>query len=260
MRKKVVLLSFIVFMLSFLPTYVSGVEAPDTAAAAAAERQAVPAETESPAGVSPQATPIRNLWGASAGETVDLTLRHSGKVVSWSWSRPHPVPRPGIAYVQPIYPNARITLKSPVTVGEIQSFDLVADFEYSQHPTGAYNLAYDVFLREPGAKNPKAEIMVWLDWTQGQPPLSLKGSCSDGYNTYEKYWWTTANGCAYRSFLLAFPPAANPFTVNLKALIDLIQPEKSWYISEVELGTEVWNGSGAVDLTTYYLQLNGARL
>ena len=70
----------------------------------------------------------------------------------------------------------------------------------------------------------------------------------------------TADGCAFRSFHLNVPPATAPYQVNLKALIDQVKPDKDWYISEVELGTEVWNGAGAVELTGFYLELNGERL
>jgi hypothetical protein len=260
MRKKVIFLSLIVFMLSFLPTYMSGVSTPDIAVAANAGLSVLPTQSEKPASLSPRATPIRNLWGAANGENVDLALHHSDNVVSWSWSRQHPVRRPGISYIQPIYPNARIVLKSPVAVSDVQSFNLVADFNYTQQPTGSYNLAYDVFLREPGEKTRKAEIMVWLDWTKTQPTSSLKGFYFDGDNTYRQYSWMKADGFAYHSFLLTLSPGTTPGPVNLKALIDHVQPEKNWYISEVELGTEVWDGSGAVELTTYYLELNGARL
>jgi hypothetical protein len=260
MRKKVIFLSVIVFMLSFLPTYISGVSTPDIAAAENTRTSVSPAQEENMAGISRYATPVRNLWGAATGEKVDVTLHHSDNVVSWNWSRQHPVPRPGINYVQPIYPSARIVLKSPVTVSAIQSFNLVTDFKYTQQPTGAYNLAYDVFLREPGAATRKAEIMVWLDWSQNQPSRYLKGSYSDGDNTYRQYSWTKSDGNAYYSFLLTPSPGMTSRPINLKALIDHIQPEKNWYISEVELGTEVWNGAGAVELTTYYVELNGVRL
>lgn len=211
--------------------------------------------TVEPSGISPLATTVRNLWGASANEKVDLNIYRSDKAIGWSWSRQNPLLRPGIAYVQPIYPNARISLKPSVAVKDISSFYLISDFHYTQPPTGKYNMAYDVFLREQGTNIPKVEIMVWLDWTQTQPQPYMEGLCSDGYNVYRKYWWTRADGYLYRSFLLVPSLNANTHTVNLKALIDLIEPEESWHISEVELGTEVWDGSGAVELTTYYLKL-----
>ena len=267
MRKKFIFSILIVLILSLGLTYIFGVRAQNVIHAEnvvnpesikPSEGSTMP-EVE-PTAVSADAIPIRNLWGASAQEKVDLTLSHSDNVVSWSWNRQHPVPQPGINYVQPIYPNARIVLKSPVTVGDIQSFNLVADFHYTQPPTGDYNLAYDIFLKEEGAKTPKAEIMVCLDRTKTQPQTSFKGFYSDGDNTYSKYYWTREDSCSFRSFRLSLPPTTTPYQVNLKSLIDLINPEKTWYISEVELGTEVWSGSGAVELTTYYLELNGTRL
>lgn len=212
--------------------------------------------------VSPVAVPVRNLWGAPRGETVDASLYQSVTGLGWSWSRENPVKPPGLSYIQPIYPSARIILKSPVTVGDIQSFDLFADYAYTRSPRGKYNLAFDIFLRGKGlAKdNRKSEIMVWLDWTQEQPSRYLKGSYSDGNYDYLLYSWTKKDSFDYHSFLLEPRSSLTARPVNLKALIDQVKPDKDWYISEVELGTEVWNGSGAVELSTFYLELNDTRL
>jgi hypothetical protein len=210
-------------------------------------------------GVSPLAVPIHNLWGAPKNEAVEVTLSRTDSAISWSWSRENPQKRPGVSYIQPIYPNARITLKTPVSVGDIQSFNLYADFSYFQKLTGKYNLAFDVFLREKGTSARKAEIMVWLDETLAQPASSFQGTFSDGTNQYKKYWWTCADGAAYRSFLLE-GSAAGGREIDLKALVDLIKADKDWYISEVELGTEVWSGSGAAQLNTYYIEVNGEKL
>jgi hypothetical protein len=212
------------------------------------------------AGVSPLAITMRNLWGAPKGETVDVTLYRSDSALGWNWSRENPLPYTGVNYVEPIYPNAQIALTTPVTIGKIKSLNLFSDFHYNQTPTGNYSLVYDVFLREPGTKAHKMELMVVLDRTQPQGEATFKGIYSDGNNTYKLYSWMTADGCAFRSFHLNVPPATAPYQVNLKALIDQVKPDKDWYISEVELGTEVWNGAGAVELTGFYLELNGERL
>jgi hypothetical protein len=257
MKKRVVIFSSIVFVLAFIPLYLSGISTPDTAAARTDALSPTPSSSEVSSGISSHANLIRNLWGAPKDENVALTLTRSENALSWSWKRENPVRRPGVDYIQPIYPNARIVLDSPVNVGDIDSFKLFADYDFVEKPTGSYNVAFDIFLREPGTMAIRAEIMVWLNGTQKQPALSLKGSCSDGTNTYKKYWWTTSAGWAYRSFLLSKPIISVIHSVNLKALINLIEADDDWYISEVELGTEVWSGSGAIDFDTFYLRLNG---
>ena len=210
--------------------------------------------------VSEQAILRQNNWGASSNkETVKIILSQSKTSLDWNWNRQDPLPYKGVSYIQPIYPNAGIYLKSPVTVGDIQSFNLFTDFNYTQPPNGSYNLSYDIFLRDKETKVPKVEIMIWFDWTRPQPSSSFKGSCSDGNNIYKKYWWTMADGCAYRSFLLDSTTGIAPNITNLKALIDEIQPDNDLYIDEISLGTEVWSGSGEVELTTYYFELNGIR-
>jgi hypothetical protein len=211
------------------------------------------------AGISPLAITVRNLWGAPQNEKVDAKLYRSENALGWSWSRPSPLKQSGATYVQPIYPSGRIVLKSPVTISDIQSFNLFADYTYTQKPTGSYNLAFDVFLRDKGKfkDNRVSEIMVWLDWTQSQPASAFKGSVSDGSNNYDDYSWTKTNSFDYHSFLIK--PKASPAvqTINLKALIDRIKANKDWFISEVELGTEVWNGTGAVEFSSFYVELNG---
>ncbi|OGO31808.1 MAG: hypothetical protein A2Z29_08390 [Chloroflexi bacterium RBG_16_56_11] len=243
-KKRLILPLIVALALTLWPARVISVEANETAR------------------LSPLAVPVRNLWGAPKNESVGLTLTQSDKVVGWSWTREWPLQRPGVNYIQPIYPNARITLSPPVTVNDIEAFQLFAEYNYTRQPEGSYNLAYDVFLREkgPAKDNRKAEIMVWFDWTLEQSAKTFKGTCSDGVNTYKHYSWTRANSFDYHSFLLELPPGKVPGPVNLKALIDIVQPDIKWYISEVELGNEVWSGSGAIELTTYYLELNGTRM
>jgi hypothetical protein len=213
-------------------------------------------------GVSERAVPIHNLWGAPKNENVRVDLSKTETAISWSWSRENPIKRTGVNYIQPIYPSARITLKTPVTVGGIRSFNLYADYAYTQKPAGKYNLAFDIFLREKGTTkdNRVSEIMVWLDWTQGQLLSSYKGTLSDGNHTYKNYSWTKEGSFDYHSFLLEPMGSLSAQPVNLKVLIDLIKADKDWYISEVELGTEVWNGTGAVELRSFYLELNGEEL
>jgi hypothetical protein len=254
-KKRFILPVLAALTMALWPGQVNSIEATNNAGVSM-----MPMLSEYSSGVSPLAKPRQNNWGAPKDEKVEVTLFNSNNAIGWSWSRLKPVRRPGVAYLQPIYPNAGIYLKSPTAVSDIQSFYLFTDFHYTMKPTGDYNLSYDIFLREKGTKAHKVEIMVWFDWKNNQPARYFEGVCTDGNNNYSKYWWTTVDGCLYRSFLLKTQPNKIPGPVDLKALIDLIQPEKDWYIDEVSLGTEVWSGSGALELTTYYLELNGVRL
>jgi hypothetical protein len=259
---RITILVLVALALALWPARTSGIEANVNMdiSPTGVPKESLP-EVGTAAGVSPMAAPVRNLWGAPKGEDVDVSLYRSESGLGWNWSRPDPEKRAGINYIQPIYPNARITLKKPVAIGDIQSFNLFADFHYTQPPTGKYNLAFDIFLRKKGiaTDNRESEIMVWLDWTLSQPASSFKGVRSDGANDYAYYAWKKKDSFDYNSFLLKARPSSTVSSIDLKALIDLVRPDENWYISEVELGTEVWDGSGAIDLTTFYLELNGIR-
>lgn len=109
-------------------------------------------------------------------------------------------------------------MNSPISVSNIDSFLLFADYHYTGTPKGNHSLAYDVFLREPGTQLRKAEIMVVLDRTQYQNHATFKGTCFDGINNYRIYEWTS-NGMISRSFRLQLPAAGIPHEINLKSLI-----------------------------------------
>ncbi len=260
MKKGVILLSLFVFVVSFLPAYLSGISTPDIARAGTDGLPADSSSNEYIPAISPQANLIRNLWGAPKDERVDLVFSRSENTVGWSWKRDNPVRRPGMDYILPIYPNARITLDSPVTVGDIESFKLFAGYNYVEKPSGMYNVALDIFLRIPGTNKVKAEIMVAL-YTTDKPPLRyLKGIRTDNINIYRYYSWIKSDGSTFHSFLLSNPSDQMLLQLDFKSLISLVKAEKTYNIYEVELGTEVWSGSGALELTTYYLELNNTRL
>ena len=208
-------------------------------------------------GVSPLATPIHNLWGAPKNEKVDLTLAKTDNSVSWTWSRPDPVKKPGISYVQPIYPSARITLKTPVEVSEIKSFNLFADYNYTQKPAGSYNLAFDIFLREKGKSgdNRKSEIMIWLAASK-ECPARKDGEYNINGSAYSLCVNTDWNpGVTYMAFVLEGEsiPQRLPIHEFIKIAIQKGYVDPDAYLAAVELGPEIWWGEGEASLRDYRL-------
>lgn len=218
---------------------------------------------------------MNNLWGAPAGETLNssIYLQDAGKC-GWEWSRPAPLIKSGQTIVQPIYPSIRIggspwekssTSFFPVKVGDIHSLQLGLTYSFPTAPTGKYDLAYDIFLLDTNqpSSSPKikTEVMIWLEGTARQPPASYKGDFSDGINTYKLYSWVMGDGRQYYSFILTGPPPRQtPQTVDAARLMGYLNLNPDWYIHGVELGNEIWDGAGKIQIDNFTVSLNGQAL
>ena len=159
---------------------------------------------------------INDRWGAGTGETPESGIFYNNPGdFGWYWNRDDPKPKAGFGSVQPIYPDVRIggnpPEKStspyfPIVLADLKSLQLGTTYSYQTNPTGTYDLAYDMFIsdtnRAQSMREIKAEVMIWLMATAQQPPETYKGDFSDGYNDYQLYSWTRADGRLYSAFVL----------------------------------------------------------
>ncbi len=218
---------------------------------------------------------IDNFWGAPEEEKLTGGIYlNEDKSLGWYWDRPNPLKKPGINFHQPIYPNVRTggcpwapsrSIFFPIKYGEINTLEFDSEYSYLEPPTGTYDLAYDMFLTDTTKTSadprPKAEIMIWLQYTFGQPSDTYTGDVSDGLNTYAFYSFTMANGRLYYAFLLKEQtPLKAEHKVDAKKLMDNLRLNPDWYLHGVELGNEVVIGSGAIEISKNDINLNGHHL
>jgi len=217
---------------------------------------------------------LNNLWGAPAEEKLfsSIFLNDTG-VYGWEWSRLQPSLKTGQQFVQPIYPSIRIggnpweasNIPSfPVKVGDITNLNLKLSYEYL-NVKGTYDLAYDIFLMDTDkpSSNPKrsAEIMICLGTTITQRANSYKGDYSDGSNTFQLYSWVMSDGRVYYSFVQKSPhKSGTSSVVDAKALFDQLKLNPDWYIHGIELGSEIVQGSGKIQINGFNINLNGLQI
>ena len=215
---------------------------------------------------------VNNVWGAPSDEALSSGIyRQPDGSFGWYWDRPAPEIRPGQTRVLPIYPCVRIggspweaslTRFRPVQMGRLESLTLDVSFRHPQVPTGSHNLAYDLFFLEteqPSATPAiKAEVMIWILGTVGQPADKYKGDFSDGHNTYALYSWAMSDGRQYYAFVLK--PASGyeaRHVVDAKKLMDRISLRGDWWVHGIELGSEVTAGTGRIEINHLGVNLNG---
>ena len=218
---------------------------------------------------------INNVWGAPSDETLSSGVySETDGSFGWYWDRQQPMMKSGEAHVLPIYPNVRIggspweasrSAIFPVRARDIKSLTFDVSFEYPAIPTGACNLAYDIFFTETSAPSAtpviKAEVMIWILGTATEPADRYKGDFTDGHNTYALYSWAMSNGRQYYAFVMK--PGSGyqaRHTVDAGKLLDSVPLQPDWWMPGVELGTEVWHGTGKIQIGQFGIELNGAEV
>ena len=213
-----------------------------------------------------------NEWGAALEESLKCAVYLSpNNTFGWYWDRKTPLYKPGVNGVLPIYPSVRAggspweksnSLNFPVKLGDVKSLMLSLSYKYTTIPEGAYDFAYDMFLTETdqASSNPKrnAEVMIWIHRTLAAPASSYKGDYSDGINNYELYSYKMADGRLYYAFIMKGSPVFEArHTVNAGKLLDALNLNPGWYIPGIELGNEVIDGAGKVEISQFDVALNG---
>jgi len=83
---------------------------------------------------------------------------------------------------------------------------------------------------------------------------------SDGTNKYGYYRRSPEGGLSYswHAFILN-QQGGTTFKVDIKKLLDQI-PDRindNWYVQGIELGNEIYNGAGRIEINKYVTNLNG---
>jgi hypothetical protein len=216
---------------------------------------------------------VNNQWGASADENLTCAVYHNqSKNFGWSWNRQDPKTKPGIDGVLPIYPGLRIggnpweqsnSAYFPIRMSAVETLTFQVAYDYPAVPTGAFDLAYDMFFMDTNKSSPhpeiKAEVMIWLQGTIEQPQETYKGDYTDGRNTYELFSHVMSSGRLYYAFVMKGKPQFQArHTVDVKKLLDNLDLNPNWYIPGVEFGSEVVNGSGKIEINKFSLNVNNS--
>lgn len=208
---------------------------------------------------------LNNVWGAPSSERQSGSLSSyiyykSNGNFGWEWHRNNPIAMNG--WIQPIFPEAMLDSDSgflPIKLKNINSLSSVLQYQYPTQPTGGYNLAYDVWFTSGTTR--KAEIMFWVSCTAECTPGTNGGEINDGYNTYKVYYTEPSSWrpWLYYAFILKNQnPVPFNHTVDMKVLLNSISNrlDGEWDLSRLDLGNEVWDGSGRIEISKWQLNLN----
>ena len=212
-------------------------------------------------------TLLNNTWGSqyadgSYKQCISTFVDEQGKkIASWNWSWPSGNLQVK-AYPQVVYANTLSWPKTkntgfPSKISEMSEYIVSLEYlESEETKQGLRNVALESWLHSsetPTKSNRQYEIMVWLNKSDGFRPGGdyRKIVKIDG----ELYWLCTGPFPEwYYIAFVKFKPV-NSTTLRWNSFIEYLVSEdiiaSDTYISDIEFGTEIIEGSGEFTLLKY---------
>jgi Glycosyl hydrolase family 12 len=238
------------------------------AAAAAAVLTVVPA---TPAQATTTCTPFgtitlgkyylnNNLWGQSSGSGSQcISDTRSGSSIgwntTWNWSnQPSQVKSFDSSVLGWHWGWKTSGTELPVRLNAGR--DIFTDVRYRVSASGTFNVAYDLWLHDipnpDWPNNPTDEIMIWTYRAGGAGPLgTFQGTVSIAGTSWDLYRGNI--GWNVFSFIRRSNTTAATLHLQdfLRNLINRGWVPSTKYLSSIEHGTEVFVGSGRIDVDSY---------
>lgn len=218
-----------------------------------------------------------NVWGATHNEQEDYDTKSyiyykSDGSFGWEWHRQNPKIGDGNKFIEPIYPEVVVgsipgkadytTDRFPIRYGNISNWTSEINYRWIYAPTDYYNLAYDIYFLDPAGGNKKFNVMFWIEGHNDEESI---GIVSDGINDYKHFKRTIGDGQSWEwhGFELINQSDVNKssihYKVDIKKLLENVLPnvmQDDWLVPGVELGSEVWEGSGRIEIDKYVITIN----
>ncbi|MDN4603330.1 glycoside hydrolase [Paenibacillus sp. F6_3S_P_1C] len=156
----------------------------------------------------------------------------------------------------------------PTRLSANKSINTGVGYSKASNTNGEYNNAYDIWLHDIGnatwSSTPTEEIMIWNEWTSGVGPIGSKvfTDVSIGGQTYDLYRGEITDNGVHQWWVYSFlkkSQSPNNFSINVKNFTDYLISKSyftnSKYVSSVEYGTEITKGSGQINYSNWYVNV-----
>ena len=215
-----------------------------------------------------------NIWnkGATTGpftESIYRDVQDGIPVFGWEWQWPsssNVVSYPEVIYGdKPWGPDLNLVPGFPFLVG---SRNITARFDITLEARGFYNMAFELWVVSglPETKEKIThEIMIWNYNHFGDPAGTRRGTIDVAGVTYDVFVRESqvdasgqnANTWTYIAFAARTPVLKGPLPIGkfLDYLVGAGMLTTSGYVTSVELGNEIMEGTGKVQVKGYSISL-----
>jgi len=223
---------------------------------------------------SPATIPFANTnnwglqnWNANNEPGQSCIYTYASGAYGWNFTKPNP----SYYWLYPVETDWR-PYGTPIAGLTSAVLDFSATTQYTSPASSTYaDFSWDVWLMN-NAGTITDEMMIWMIW--GNPahitncsvfifgcewpaPFSF-GTVNDGYNTYGLYEYE--NNVQQSLHVYEIQGQQIPTQINILPLIRYLQSlgRTPTEINSIDLGTEVYQGSGSVQVNSYSLKLGTA--
>lgn len=205
--------------------------------------------------------------GEDFAQALELTPDDSVRI-SWGWpkSLPDIVSYPGFIWGQKPWSDTSTTRSLPARIADIGSLSVAYDLDWGPERLGNYNVAFDIWIASdtteaPGVK--LSELMVWVkdwDWTSDEEPLARFVDANGKASIYHRAHHGDAEApWSYTS--VVYDHDVRSGVLDLDALLEHLAGlgivNRSHFLMDIELGAEIVNGAGWLEVDRLLIDYDG---
>jgi hypothetical protein len=204
-----------------------------------------------------------NLWGQNSGSGWQCmwNVSSSGSTIAWgtnwNWTgQNNSVKSYTSAVLGWHWGGSQANTGLPLQQSSRKNIYTRWNYRLTQHNANALNVAYDIWLHNtanPGPNGtPSDEVMLWLTRSGNIHPVGNKQATL----TVEGSTWDLYEGRSnWQVHTFVRTSGTSSVSVNLKAFLNVLVARgtlsNTKYINGIEVGSEVFTGSGQLDTTSY---------
>lgn len=208
---------------------------------------------------------VNNIWNPDyVGKGKQCIEQPKGKSFAWNWDWSNnptytPLSYPSVIFGdKPWDPQASSTKSLPRQLSQINKVNVA--YNYALSGAGRHNVAFDFWLTEGKASNQnsmRVEVMVWLEASGSMQPY---GKFKKETPTYKFYAGELEPGRRWATYSFQLKQSKRAGTIDLNEFLKVLTQTQnvspSLYLADVEFGTEIWDGKGSMNISSYDVQVS----
>jgi hypothetical protein len=203
--------------------------------------------------------PYGDEGSTTNGDCISVTSTSGANTAAWytQWTQSASNNYDVYAYPEVVFPGGSATSGLPAQLSSISSIPSTWTYTLQSSNANGFDVAYDIWVNQAeNSSDTATEVMIWTNAAFGQDGTNV-GTFTSGGLTFTLYQTLPADYSWTNHPVYSFCSQTQVSSVNLNLqafLSYLVQKgyfPSSWYLTGVDAGIEIRNGSGSLKTTNY---------
>jgi len=211
---------------------------------------------------------VNNVWNKQLGNGWQCINLPNKQSFSWNWNwvdnkKTVPISYPSVIFGDKPWDCQGTTARTlPCIVSSLKQLYVAHDYALNSDG-GKYNVAYSLWLTDgpfSSVKAIRAEVMVWVESSGDVQPYGYPDHLIEDTENYTLYKHKRTEGTKrWDCYSFKLKQSHRIALINLGELLqNLIKNQglsTDLYLTDVEFGTEIWNGQGKMNINFYKVSM-----